>query len=208
MITGFKTDFPGSMKKMNVLPDMTTWGKGVANGFSFCALTGKKEVMELGGIRNKGQEKVFLISSTHGGEPIALAACIATIREFKTKNVIQHNHTIGKYFSKSAESVIQKCGLTNYIDFVSSEWFPMFIFKNKEGKPCPGMRTLALQEMIKRGVLFQGVFVPCFSHQTQDVDFFMEALTESLGVYAQALEKGYEVFLVGEPAKPVFRKIL
>ena len=208
MITGFKTDFPGSMKKMNVLPDMTTWGKGVANGFSFCALTGKKEVMELGGIRNKGQEKVFLISSTHGGETIALAACIATIREFKTKNVIQHNHTIGKYFSKSAESVIQKCGLTNYIDFVSSEWFPMFIFKNKEGKPCPGMRTLALQEMIKRGVLFQGVFVPCFSHQTQDVDFFMEALTESLGVYAQALEKGYEVFLVGEPAKPVFRKIL
>jgi glutamate-1-semialdehyde aminotransferase len=39
---------------------MATWGKGIANGFSFCALTGKKEIMELGGIRRKGEEKVFL----------------------------------------------------------------------------------------------------------------------------------------------------
>jgi hypothetical protein len=65
-----------------------------------------------------------------------------------------------------------------------------------------------LQEMIKRGVLFQGVFIPCFSHQKQEVDFFMEALDESLGVYSKALEAGYEKFLVGEPAKPVFRKYL
>jgi hypothetical protein len=62
--------------------------------------------------------------------------------------------------------------------------------------------------MIKRGVLFQGVFVPCFSHQKNDLEYFMEALTESLDVYEKALEKGFEKFLVGEPTKPVFRKIL
>ena len=39
-----------------------------------------------------------------------------------------------------------------------------------------------LQEMIKRGVLFQGVLVPCFSHTKADVDFFIEAMTESLEV--------------------------
>jgi len=41
MITGFKSDFPGSIKKFNAEPDFCTWGKGIANGFSFCALTGK-----------------------------------------------------------------------------------------------------------------------------------------------------------------------
>ncbi len=208
MITGFKTDFPGSIKKYGVVPDMATWGKGIANGFSFCALTGKKEVMELGGIRKKGDEKVFLISSTHGGETISLAAAIATIHEFKTKNVLQHNHQIGNYFSEAAKALIQKNGLADYVQFVPSEWFPMFIFKNKENTVCPGMRTLALQEMIKRGVLFQGVFVPCFSHEKAEADSFMEALGGTLEVYQKALEGGYQKFLVGDVAKPVFRKIL
>jgi glutamate-1-semialdehyde 2,1-aminomutase len=43
MITGYKTAFPGSYKKYNVVPDMITWGKGIANGFSFCCMTGKKK---------------------------------------------------------------------------------------------------------------------------------------------------------------------
>lgn len=208
MITGFKTDFPGSMKKFNIVPDMTTWGKGIANGFSFCALTGKKEVMELGGIRDKGAEKVFLISSTNGGETISLAACIATIHEFKTQSVIQHNHSIGKYFSDCANTLIRKSQLDDYIEVISSAWMPFFIFKNRDKNICTGMRTLMLQEMIKRGVLFQGIFIPCFSHKKEDVDFFMEALSESITVYTQALETGYARFLVGEPTQSVFRKIL
>lgn len=208
MVTGFKTEFPGSCKKLEIIPDMSTWGKGIANGFSFCALTGKKEVMELGGIRNKGQEKVFLISSTHGGETISLAACMATINEFKTKNVIKHNHEIGRFFSQTVQEIVSKNNLAQFIEVIQSEWFPMFIFKDKNGQVSQGYRTLALQEMIKRGVLFQGIFIPCFSHTKEDIHFFGEALNESLKIYADSLEVGYEKFLVGEPAKPVFRKHL
>ena len=35
MITGFKTHFPGSIVKYKLNADMATWGKGIANGFSF-----------------------------------------------------------------------------------------------------------------------------------------------------------------------------
>ena len=59
MVTGFKVDFPGAISKYNLMPDLATWGKGIANGFSFCALTGKKEIMDLGGILEEGKEKVF-----------------------------------------------------------------------------------------------------------------------------------------------------
>jgi glutamate-1-semialdehyde 2,1-aminomutase len=65
-----------------------------------------------------------------------------------------------------------------------------------------------LQEMIKRGILFQGIFYPTFSHTKNDVDFMVEAFTESLDVYTKALEDGYDKFLVGPPAKAVFRKKL
>lgn len=208
MITGFKTDFPGSIKKMNVEPDLATWGKGIANGFSFCALTGKQEIMELGGIKNTGKEKVFLISTTHGGETHAMAACMATINEFKKNNVIQHNHSIGDQMISSLRSSVNKVGLDSFVNVSDTNWMLAFTFKNKAKEVDNGLRTLMLQEMIKRGVLFQGTFIPCFSHQKSDVQFFMEAFDESLKVYANALEEGYEKYLIGEPTKPVFRKFL
>lgn len=208
MITGFKTDFPGSIKKFNVEPDLATWGKGIANGFSFCALTGKKEIMELGGINRPGAEKVFLISTTHGGETHAMAACIATINEFQKNNVIAHNHAMGDLLIKSSREAIAKKGLSHLISTSDTNWLVAYSFKNRDGVVDNGFRTLMLQEMIKRGVLFQGVLVPCYSHQKIDIEFFVGAFNESLDVYTNALESGYEKFLVGEPTKPVFRKIL
>ena len=58
-------------------------GKSISNGFSFSALTGKKEIMDLGSI--KKQEKVFLISTTHGAETHSIQAAIETLKIFKNK---------------------------------------------------------------------------------------------------------------------------
>lgn len=208
MITGFKTDFPGSIKKYNVAPDMATWGKGIANGFSFCALTGTREVMELGGIRNTGSPKVFLISSTHGGETHTLAAGLATIKVFQEQKVVEHNHGIGDYFLQRLREIINRKGMGDFIQLADCNWMPVLIFKNNRKEVCMGMRTLIMQEMITRGVLFQGIFVPCYSHQREDVDFFASAFEDSLDIYKKALEDGYVGLLKGEPTRPVFRKFL
>jgi glutamate-1-semialdehyde 2,1-aminomutase len=208
MITGFKTDLPGSIKKLKVTPDLATWGKGIANGFSFCALTGKKEIMELGGIQQVGNEKVFLISSTHGGETHAMAAAIATIHEFKKNKVIEHNHKIGKLLIDGVNEIINKNNLGEYLEVSKTEWMQAFSFKDANKIVNNGFRTLFLQEMIARGVLFQGAFVPCYSHNENEIKYFLEAYEESIQVYQKALESGYEKFLIGEPTKPVFRKFL
>lgn len=206
MITGFKTDFPGSIKKYNIKPDIATWGKGIANGFSFSAMTGTKEVMGIGGIINEGEEKVFLTSTTHGGETHAIAAGLATIEIFKKENVIEHNHQMGKNLIEACNQVIANHKLQEHISIIGDNWMPLFTFTNASKEPCSGMRTLALQEMIKHEVLFQGMFVPCFSHTKQDVLFFADAFDKTLKVYKNALSDGYERYLVGKPAKPVFRK--
>ncbi len=208
MITGFKTAFPGSITKFDLRPDMATWGKGIANGFAFCALTGTKDVMELGGIRAKGQEKVFLISTTHGAETNAMAAVMATINEFQVNDVVGHNHAIGRRLVDECQRAVTENQLQQYVEVVPCEWMGLFVFRNRAGDICQGLRTLFMQEMIKRGVLFQGAFVPCFSHTLGDVAHFVEAFRESLAVHQQALTAGYEKFLAGEPAKAVFRKIL
>lgn len=208
MITGYKTDFPGSMKKYNVVPDMTTWGKGIANGFSFCCLTGKKEVMELGGLRNKGAEKLFLISTTHGGETSSIAAALATMDEFEKHDVIKHNQDIGQKFIDGSKQIIQNHGLSNSIKNLQFNWHASLGYFDKEGNNSFGLRTLFHQEMIKYGVLFQGIFCPNYSHTEKDVNHILEAMDTACKIYKKGLEEGYENYLVGEPIKPVFRKYI
>jgi glutamate-1-semialdehyde 2,1-aminomutase len=206
MITGFKTDFPGSIKKYGLQPDMATWGKGIANGFSFCALTGKKEVMELGSINRKGEEKVFLISTTHGGETHAIGAGLATIKFYQETNAIKTMHQTGKLIIDGAKQILKELGLEDCIQVSISDWMPAFVFKNKNGSPDPALRTLFLQEMIRNGILFQGIVVPSYSHGPEEIRFFLNGFRKSAAVYQRALNEGVENYLVGEPAKPVFRK--
>jgi len=208
MVTGFKTDFPGAMTKFGLKPDMATWGKGIANGFSFCALTGTKEIMELGGINRPGEEKVFLISTTHGGETHTLSAAMTTIKEFQENNVISHIHTLNKLLASLCKKLTNDLGLSNNIDVIECEWMPTFIFRNADGEVCQGFRTLFMQEMIRNGVLFQGIFTSCFSHTEDDIYYFIKAFDASLKVYQNALKEGFKNYLVGEPAKAVFRKVL
>ncbi|HOZ86664.1 MAG TPA: glutamate-1-semialdehyde 2,1-aminomutase [Bacteroidia bacterium] len=208
MITGYKTDFPGSMKKYNVVPDMTTWGKGIANGFSFCCLTGKKEVMELGGIRNSGKEKLFLISTTHGGETSSIAAALATMDEFRKNEVVKHNQAMGQKFIDGSKNIFKSHGLDGSIKNLQFNWHASLGYFDKEGNNSFGLRTLFHQEMIKHGVLFQGIFCPNFSHKEKDVEHILSAIDTSCNIYKKGLEEGYEKYLVGEPIKPVFRKYI
>lgn len=208
MITGFKTAFPGSITKYNVKPDMATWGKGIANGFAFCALTGTKEVMQIGGIKAIGSEKVFLTSTTHGAETSGMAACMATIEVFEENNVIEHNHQIGHRLHTLSKKLISEKKLESYVSVNDTDWWPIFTFKDQSGDASAGMKTLAMQEMIRNGVLFNGFFVPSFSHTTKDVDLFISAFEDTLGTYGKALEQGFDQFLEGSSIKPVFRKYI
>ena len=208
MITGFKSAFPGSITKFGVVPDMATWGKGIANGFSFCALTGKKEVMELGGIRKTGERKLFLISTTHGGETSSIAAGLATISEFRKHDVIGHNHRIGDRYINGVRKLLESHDLVKYIDQLQFNWHASLGFRNMDGEPDFGMRTLFNQEVIKRGVLFQGIFCPCFSHTDEDVDHILWAFDEAMKVYRKGLSDGYQKYLTGDIIKPVFRKLI
>ena len=206
MITGFKTDYPGSIKKFNAKPDLATWGKGIANGFSFCALTGKKEVMNLGGIKDENSKKLFLVSTTHGGETASIGAALATMEFFEKNSVVEYNKTIGQYFIDGATKIFSNHKVEEYFSLTGFNWSVGLIVKNKKKEPCMFYRTLFMQEMIKRGVLYQGILSPCFSMTKKDIDLMLEAFNDSVIVFKKALEKGYDNFLIGSEIKPVFRK--
>jgi glutamate-1-semialdehyde 2,1-aminomutase len=78
----------------------------MANGFSVSALAGKKEIMELGGLRHD-KERVFLLSTTHGAENHSLATVIETMRIYKQEQVVERLHRQGDRVCRGIDEVIQ-----------------------------------------------------------------------------------------------------
>lgn len=207
MVSGFKWSLQGAHTYFGVKADLTTWGKGIANGFSACALTGRADIMELGGIRREGEDKLFLISTTHGAETTGLAAMIATIDEFKRHDMIQSNWARGEALKQRLEQIVRHHGLDEQLQLLGYPCLFALACRNSEGQPDDAYRTLMMQEMIARGVLFQGLFYPTWSHQQSEMDHLAMAFEESCAVYRKAIEAGTtKTLLIGPSVKPVFRK--
>ncbi len=207
MVSGFKWSLRGASDYFGVKADITTWGKGIANGFSACALAGRADIMELGGIRAAGRDKLFLISTTHGAETTGLAAMLATMGEFQRLGMIESNWARGTALRKKLDGIIARHGLKDHLQLLGYDCFYALACRGASGQPDDAFRTLMMQEMIARGVLFQGVFYPTWTHQQPELDQMASAFDESCAVYARAVAAGScDGILVGPPAKPVFRK--
>ena len=86
-ITGLRWGWHGAQGRYGVTPDLSTWGKGIGNGFAIAALTGRRDIMDQGGLHRSPAERVFLLSTTHGAESHALAATIATLEVCRREGV-------------------------------------------------------------------------------------------------------------------------
>jgi len=206
MITGFRLGYPGAHSMLGVQADLTTWGKGVANGFSCCMLAGKKEIMELGGINHK-KERVFLISTTHGAETHSLAAAMASIKAVKENNLVERNAKMGEALRKELEAEIKSAGLSEYVTIKGHPCWMLMQFRDEKKELSDGYKTLVFQEAVKHGLLFRGMFVFSLAHGDSELVKTINVFRKIFKTYKTAINRGgYSSLLVGDPVKPVFRK--
>jgi len=204
MITGFRWHLHGAQAMYDIEPDLSTFGKALANGFSVSALVGKREFMRLGG-SDHDRERVFLLSTTHGAETHALAAAIATMQFYETHPVVETLHARGARLRQGYAQAAAAHGLTGYVDLMGRECNLLFTTKDAEKRPSQPFRTLFMQEMIRRGVIAPSLVVS-YSHSEADIDRTIEAADAAFAVYARALSDGVEKQLEGRPVKPAFRR--
>jgi glutamate-1-semialdehyde 2,1-aminomutase len=88
-----------------VRPDLSTFGKALGNGFSVSALSGRRDLMELGGL-DHDRERVFLLSTTHGAETHGLAAAIEVMRRYRDEGVAERLHERGDRLRAGIQAVI------------------------------------------------------------------------------------------------------
>jgi glutamate-1-semialdehyde 2,1-aminomutase len=203
MITGFRWAIGGGQQVHGVLPDLATYGKAISNGFALSALAGRRDIMELGGIKHDG-ERVFLLSTTHGAENHALAAARATLEIYHSEDVIGHLHRQGMRLIKEINEVSKAHGTLEFVQVLGHPSNLVFTTRDPAGEPSQIYRTLMLQELIRNGVIAPSLVVS-YSHTDQDVDKTVRAFENALQVYKRALDSGAEQFVVGPSIKPVYR---
>lgn len=204
-ITGFRWHANGAQALYGVVPDLSIFGKGMSNGFSVSALAGKREFMRLGGLDHTDKPRVFLLSTTHGGETHALAAAIATMRTYQNEPVVEHFARQGKRLREGIGQVIDRHGLAQFVEVVGRDCCLFYAARDPEGRPSQAYRSLLLQETIRRGILAPSLVVS-YAHGDDDVDRTIEAFDGALAVYAKAITDGADRYLVGRPSEVVFRK--
>lgn len=205
IINGFRLANAGGQERYDVEPDLSTFGKALANGFSVSALAGKEQYMELGGLQHS-KERVFLLSTTHGGETHALAAAIATMQVYQQEPVIATIERLGLRLAAGITRVAAKHGLSDYVQVHGLPCNLVFCALDPEGRPSQAYRTLLMQELIKRGVLGPSLVV-CYTHTEEDIDQAIDAFDGALSVYGDAIADGsVDRHLFGKPSNIVYRK--
>lgn len=204
MITGFRWDIQGACKYYNVKPDLVTYGKGMANGFSVAALGGKREIMELGGLI-PGKERVFLISTTHGAEMSSLGAFIETVNVYKELNVTDHIWKMGHKLCAGLNDLAKEFNLEDYFYITGAECSPNFVVCGKDKKASFEYRTVFCQEMIKNGILMPYIAI-AYEHNDSEIDMTLEAARKAMKTLSCALDGNVSEFIMGNVIKPVFRK--
>ena len=204
MITGFRWDIGGAQAVYGVTPHLSTFGKGLANGFSVSALVGQREIMELGGLRHD-RERVFLLSTTHGAETHSLAAAIATMTTYQEEDVIGALHEAGRRLRAGVEAAADGAGVGDFFRVLGRDCNLVYETRDPEGAPSQAYRTLFLQELVRRGVLAPS-FVVNYAHDEATIDATVEIVAHALAVYRRALDDGVDRYLSGPSVKPVYRR--
>jgi len=204
MITGFRWHLGGAQTHYGIRPDLSTFGKAMANGFALSALVGRREVMELGGLRT-ARDRVFLLSTTHGAETHALAACMATIEAYQRHEVIAHLRRTGEALREGIQAAVERLGLGQAFQVMGHPANLVFATHDASLAPSQPFRTLFLQETIARGLLMPSLVVN-LGHGEEEVRRTIDGVSGALEVYRRALDEGIERHLVGRPVQPVFRR--
>lgn len=197
-ITGFRFSKGGAQEVFGIEPDLSTFGKGIANGFPLSVVGGKREIM-------MEMEEIFF-SGTFGGELLSLAAAKSVLVLHKNNKVALKLAKIGAELESHLSSEINRLGMS---DVLKLSGHPSWLFLNwmdyKEFKSSE-IKTLFQQLMYERGILILGTLNISLAHNSKHIKNIKKIFTETLEDIARSIQDStVNERLKVEPLKPLFR---
>ena len=178
-VTGFRFSKGGAQEYFDIYPDITTIGKGMANGYPISAIGGSVKIMKI-------FEDIFF-SGTFGGDCVAMSAALKTLEIIDKNNVPNFLEKQGNKIIKSLQNLISDQNLEDIINISGHPSWSFTIFKDNKKYSALEIKTLFMQEMIKRGVLTFGTHNLNYSHLDQDISDLLLVYKEVLSIIRLAI---------------------
>jgi glutamate-1-semialdehyde 2,1-aminomutase len=197
-ITGFRFATGGAQELFEVIPDLSTFGKGMANGFPLSAVVGRRDVM-------MEMEEIFF-SGTFGGELLSLAAAKSVLERQLAGGICEKLANSGDELANRMQSVINQNTLQNVIQLSGHPSWKFLNWKPTEKYSIEELKTYFMQQCFQKGLLVLSTHnvTTAFSAGIIDrtVDIYREVLADLSRVIS---ESSLREELKVEPLVPLFR---
>jgi glutamate-1-semialdehyde 2,1-aminomutase len=184
VMTGFRLSYGGAQELFGDSPDLTILGKIVGGGYPVGAYGGRADIMRK--IMPAGP--VFQ-AGTLSGNPVAMAAGIATIRELKENAPYSRLEQLSRELEEGLRAAATEAGVPHQFNRVGSMWTLFFT-----ATPVVDLDTAKTSDTARFARFFwammdRGVYLPCSqfeaaftsaAHSDMDVEATVEAAREAL----------------------------
>jgi glutamate-1-semialdehyde 2,1-aminomutase len=190
VITGFRLHNGSAQQIFDVQGDLTTMGKIIGGGVPVAAYAGRAELMDhiapLGPVYQAG---------TLAGNPLAMRAGIATLKELSRPGLYESLNGFGKNLAAGLQKALKDAGIAaqvNNIGSLSTIFFASQPVTDYTGAKRSDTKLYArfFRDMLQRGIFlapsqFEAAFVSA-SHTSEDIDRTISAAADALqGIAAQ-----------------------
>ncbi|MEZ5813484.1 MAG: aminotransferase class III-fold pyridoxal phosphate-dependent enzyme [Alphaproteobacteria bacterium] len=197
-VTGFRIAKGGAQEYFGVVPDLATFGKGMANGYPLSAIVGRADIMDV-------MEDIFF-SFTYGGETLSLVAALATMTKLQNEPVLETLAKNGARFQAGVNMRIKELGLDGYLNITGHPAWSFLHIKDHEKFNNFTIRTFLMQEMMKNGILTLGTHLMSYAQSDEHIDRLIATYADFLARLKTGLEEGsLRDMLDCEPLEPLFK---
>jgi glutamate-1-semialdehyde 2,1-aminomutase len=183
VITGFRLSLGGAQEYFGIEPDLTTLGKVIGGGMPVGAYAGKREIMSK--IAPEGE---VYQAGTLSGNPVAMAAGLATVRELKETKPYRELEQKTEHLTGKISEFLTEKGIPHTVNRIGSMFTVFFTEKEVKNYSDAKRSDLKLFARFFKSLLKNGVLIP----PSQFEAWFLstahteEVLTEAL----ERIEKG------------------
>jgi glutamate-1-semialdehyde 2,1-aminomutase len=184
VMTGFRVALGGAQQKYGIQPDLTTMGKVIGGGLPVGAYGGRAEIMD----RVAPAGPVYQ-AGTLSGNPLAVAAGLATLRRLRTENPFARLEMLGERLEKGLLDAGSKAGVPVQVNRVGSMFTLFFtgheVFDFDSAKTCDTERfNRFFHSMLEQGIYwppsqFEAAFISA-AHTDTDIDRTVNAAAKAL----------------------------
>ena len=197
-ITGFRFSKGGAQELFGIRPDLSTFGKGIANGFPLSAVVGRREIM-------MEMEEIFF-SRTFGGELLSLTAAKIVLERYINEDVCDKLANIGMELSKKVNSTIDSNNLNSVLNLSGHPAWQFLNWHATNEYSQEEIKTYFMQEVFNNGLLVLGTHNVNLSHTPKVIQEISNIYEEVLGNLSRTLNEGtLREKLEVPPLEPLFR---